>query len=379
MTSRLTIEEIHDHHALLLADFFRQTWNPTSTPEAVSASRQIAAARNPCEPGKAPPTFAAIMGDRIVGYCSSIPLRLWHRGVDRTAYWAKGLMVLPEFQGGPIGYHVLSALTKSQPLMAAVTVAPASRRLFAALGYHDHGAIPNLVRPTQFRMAARQLRPTSLELSPSAKLLGSAAEVMRAAGVSYSVGAVADAVGALIWRCPVGAHTAVSVERALVEAEVDQLWSSVREDCAAGPVRDGRAWGERYSSGSPGDYSFVTLRTGGRLEGVAVLRSLNPVADPRLAGVRMASVSDLLIHPDNPNFGALLAGAEREAARIGAGAVILTASNRIMIEQARRRGYWQRAGNIHFFLRSPERQSDQSIELERWWLCRGDGESDSTF
>jgi hypothetical protein len=380
MAGRVSVVSVEDHHSPLLADFFRQTWDPHSTADQVHAARRVSARENCSEPGLVPPTFAAIQDDRVIGYCSSLPLMLWSRGFAHRAYWAKGLMVLPEFRGGPIGFHVLNALSKSRPLMAAVTVAEGSKRLFGALGFRDYGAIPNLIRPTRLRLAANQLRPLNLAATgtPMRLALGSA-ELLRRTGLAALGGALADGITAPFWHSPLSNGARISIEIILAQSSVDLLWQEVREKLGGHPFRNHEALASHYSGEGDSPYRFVCLWRDDALKGVAVLKTPRLQGDSRLAGLRMASISDLLISPEDPDLGALLKATEQQAAFLGAGAVILSVSNRRVVEVARRRGYLERPGNIHFFLKATGQSTVWPDTLGEWWLTRGDGESDATF
>ena len=380
MTERLQVLEAQEEHAPLLAAFFRETWDPGSSAERVLGSWQLSATENPCEPGVAPPTYIAVQANRVLGYCSSLPLRLWSGSSEYPAYWAKGLMVLPEFRGGPIGFHVLSALTKSRPIMAAVTVADGSKRLFGALGYRDYGAIPNLVRPTRLSLLARQLRP--MDLPRSSALVGGAlriAEWSRKLKVSVGFGYLADTAAAPLFARRSGPDLVTGMETPPPWGEVDALWQELQGNIGAAPLRDSLAWDGRYKTVGASAYHFVTLRRASRLVGIAVIRTPKQDGDSRLAGLRMASISDMLVHPEEKGVGLLLAAAEQHAASMGAGAVILSITNRRIVESARRRGYLERRGNIHFFLRDTAKRTIWPESLGGWWLTRGDGESDATF
>lgn len=380
MAGRVSVLAAEAHHAPMLAEFFRLTWDPSATVERVLAGQATAAAANASEPGVVPPTFIAVQDDRVIGYCSSLPLTLWKQGQPHAAYWAKGLMVLPEFRSGPIGYHVLAALTKSRPLLAAVTVAEGSKRLFGALGYRDVGAIPNLVRATRYRMALSQIRPMALPLGSSGlkRVALRSAEFARRAGLAYAGGLLADGVSGLLYRSG-RAHGEVRLHDVLDTTELDTLWQQVQGEVPAMPARDGRTWSQRYFADGATMYRRVTLRRQGRLVGMALVKVPRVKGDPRLAGLRMASISDLLISPCDPGVGALLQAAEDAAAHMGAGSVILSVTDRRLVAAARQRGYLQRPGNIHFFLRDTNRDSAWPEPLGDWWLTRGDGESDATF
>jgi GNAT superfamily N-acetyltransferase len=122
-----------------LAAFFREVWDQRATAELVSTARRQAAAANLAEPGAEVPTTVVLADDRVVGYRSSLPVELWDGGVSYPGYWVKGLMVLPEYRNGPIGYRVLKELVGQLRRSVVLTVAPASVRLFEALGYANFG------------------------------------------------------------------------------------------------------------------------------------------------------------------------------------------------------------------------------------------------
>src|SRR5439155_18094383 len=146
-----------DEHAGLIATFYREAWGQATTAESVLSARRQAAAENVVAPGEAPPTAIVLEGSRVIGYCGSIPQRLWDGVAEHPAYWVKGLMVLPEYRGGPIGFLVVKELAKQLPRATILVVAPAARRLFSALGWTDLGAVANFVRLLRPARAARRL------------------------------------------------------------------------------------------------------------------------------------------------------------------------------------------------------------------------------
>ena len=60
-----------------LAAFFREVWDQRATAALVSTARRQAAAANLAEPGAEVPTTVVLADDRVVGYCSSLPVELW--------------------------------------------------------------------------------------------------------------------------------------------------------------------------------------------------------------------------------------------------------------------------------------------------------------
>ena len=115
---RLEIVEATDEHAAEVAEFIRAVWNPSAT----AARRCVAVgggALNTAEPGVPPPTWIALQAGRVLGYVTTIPVRFWDGERSWPAYWIKGLMVLPEYRNGPIGYAVMKAAIGRLPRFRA--------------------------------------------------------------------------------------------------------------------------------------------------------------------------------------------------------------------------------------------------------------------
>src|SRR6266550_6138652 len=169
-----------DDHADAIATFYREAWGEPATREAVLAARRNAG-----------PIALVLDGSRVIGHLGSIPYRLWDGIAEHPAHWTKGLMVLPEYRNGPIGFLVVKTLTAELSLATALVVAPAARRLFCALGYTDLGAVPNYVRPLRTARLARRVDVAGL----NAGLPRWAARGVRAAqrlGLAGLAGAAAE-------------------------------------------------------------------------------------------------------------------------------------------------------------------------------------------
>jgi len=370
-----------DEHADSLAAFYRAAWGGDVTAEAVLAGRRKAAAENSAAPGEVPPTAIVLEGSRVLGYCGSIPHRLWDGVAEHPAYWVKGLMVLPEYRRGPIGFLVGKELATQLPRATALVVAPAARRLFSALGYTDLGAVRNFVRPLRLASLARRLDPAELGLGLP-RWLRAGVRVAQRVGVAGLAGAT---VGLALRLAAVARGRAPSwlTTRCVGELpsreELDELWRGARTTMAASPVRDGTYLRWRY--GAEGNrYSFITVRDGPRLVGVAVLLGSKASPDARLRGVRTATISDIVFAPERADVGlAVLAGIERAARSAGADAVLCTTSHRTLARLLSRRAYVPLAGNVHFFLRDASGSGRWPRDLASWWLARGDSAADDVF
>jgi len=356
------------------------------TAEAVLAGRRKAASENGVAPGEVPPAAIVLGGGRVLAYCGSIPHRLWDGVAERPAYWVKGLMVLPEYRRGPIGFLVAKQLVTQLVCATALVVAPAARRLFSALGYTDLGAVTNFVRPLRLARLARRLDVAELGLGLP-PWLTAAVRVAQRAGVAGlaggAAGLVLDLAGAARGRPAFRLATGCALEPPSRE-ELDDLWRSARGAIAASPVRDGLYLRGRYGANRPAAdksrYSFITARDGTRLVGVAVLLQPKTIGDPRLRGVRVATISDVVFSPERAGVGlAVLAAVERAARSAGADAVLCTTSHRALARLLRRRAFVPLPGNVHFFVRDATGAGRWSHDLASWWLARGDSGADEVF
>lgn len=164
--------------------------------------------------------------------------------------------------------------------------------------------------------------------------------------------------------------------------ELEGLWSRARIGFPSAVVRDSHYLQDRYPIGGA-RYSWVGVRDGDGLVGVAIIRPPRAGAggDPRLRGIRVATLADLLHARTEPAAGlALLGAAEREARHLGADAILATASAPSMAQALGRQCYFPLAGNVHFLFRDVSGEHPEfGRQLTDWWLTRGDGLSDEVF
>lgn len=370
-----------DEHAAAIAAFYRASWSRDATAESVLANRRQAAAENVAEPGEPPPTALVLDGGRVIGYCGSIPLRLWDGAAERPAYWTKGLMVLPEFRKGPIGFLVCRELAALLPRAVGLVVAPAARRLFTATGFTDLGAIGNFVRLLRPAAVARQLDVGELGLDLPRWLVAAVRVAQRtglAALAGAGAGVVMDLAAATMRRPARGLTTSWSVD-APSEGELDAVWRSARGALQASAVRDGRYLRSRFAA-EEGRYVFCTVRKGMRLAGVAVVRRPSASSDPRLRNVRVATLSDIVFPPEWTDVGLALLGCVSQTARAaGADAILCSTSHPALARLLRRQAYVPLPGNVHVLLHDRSGATSWPQDLAAWWLARGDGEADEVF
>lgn len=385
--SKITTAMATEEHADAIAAFYRVVWDPKATSESVLAAMRLGAAQNVAAPGVPAPIALVFAGSTIVGYCGSIPQRVWDGVGERPAYWVKGLMVLPQYRNGPIGYLAVKELTSRLACATVLTVAPAARRLFAALGFQDLGAVHNWVRPLRPGVIAKQLDIEALGLPALPRWIGTGIRIAQRSGAA---GPLAQGAGALIDGISSLARLSTSRFDATIgvvpsRAELDELWVEARSRLKASPVRDGNYLSARFDPQSDhgqnvNPYEFIATRERGRLASVAAVRNPRTTSDSRLGTIRVATISDLVFPLAKPQAGLAALQAIAKAARAnGADALTCMTSHAGLARLLTRQGYLRMGGNVHFFLRDVNGPEHWPTDLNSWWLARGDGESDATF
>jgi GNAT superfamily N-acetyltransferase len=345
----------HNHQAAL-ARFFHEAW--AAPPPALDP---------------AAPAFALLVDGRMVGYVGTIPVRFHAGGRDYPGHWMKGFMVLPEYRNGAVGFLVLKRALQELPVTGSLSVAAPARRLFTATGFRELGTLSNQITLLRPRRVFSIIDPVALGLARP-RLVGPALRVARRIGAAALAGIT---VGALLglWRLVTRLDTAaLRLATAPPKPEaIDRLWQQLRDRIPAGVVRDGRHF-SRYGTG----YRFVTVHEGPRLEGVAVIRTPRSDGDPRLRGLRIAVLSDILVDPANRQVQrAILRAAEAAAHDAGADALLCSASHSSLRRLLSHQGYLPFPGNVALLARGLPEETCPTIDA--WWLTRGDGHADEVF
>lgn len=365
--SNVEIVRMDRSHAEPVAKFFRAVWDPAASADAVRLA------------GEETPAFLFLSDGRVLGYITAIPIQLWSGGAERPANWVKGLMVLPEYRGGPIGFLLLKEAVKHLVCPLAITVQSDACRLFEAMGFTQLGLMSNHIR-----VLAAQRLVTRLDLDALAlpKLPPWVAAVVRAA--RRPAAAVAPCVSALagIWSLPARLRSAgLSLEspaNSLDPAEIDGLWQTARGSIGAAPVRDAGYLQARY--GNDRSYRFVAVRDGSELAGVAVIRRPRAEGDPRLNGIRVATVSEVVFAPERPHAGvATLLGAEAVARSFEADVLLCSASHRVVRRVLLALAYVLLPATMRILARDHAGSHGLPTCLADWWLSRGDSHSDEAF
>jgi hypothetical protein len=168
------------------------------------------------------------------------------------------------------------------------------------------------------------------------------------------------------------------------QADLDELWRTGRPALRAAAVRDGVELDLRYGSTAGEErahYRFASVRTNGRLAGIAAVREPGAQGDPRLSGIAVATLSDAWFDPTSEQAGlATLGAAELMARALGADALLCSTGHAGLTDLLRRQGYLRAGGNMHLLFRdATETATSWPPELEQWWISRGDARSDGAF
>lgn len=375
---RVEAVRVAGEHLPALTEFYRAVWDPNATVQSVQASRASAGERNPVTPGEPPPTWLVLQGGRAIAHLTTIPITLWLDGTEQPAYWLKGLWVLPEHQRSSAGFLVLrAALEVSEPMLSLLHE-EAAIKLMEAVGFTNLGALPNKMRVLNPRAVLKRVDVTSVGLRTAPNWVRSSVSVVQsiAAPAIAPLASATTATWAAIATGAIG-DIRVDVTRELDRQGVDALWHEMRGELRAAPVRCGALFADRYALA--GEYVFVHARSRGRLVGLGIVKQPRDSGDPRLRGVRISSLSEILYRPSDERVGlAVLRGAERAARVLAADALLCSASAAPVRPLLRRRGYWSLPANLRVLVRAPKASTPPQT-IADWWVTRGDSEADGSF
>jgi hypothetical protein len=356
-------------------------WDADATADSVRRWLRTTAAQNVFEPGASPPTAGVFIGAHLVAILTSIPARFWNGKAFAAGHWLKGFWVLEQHRDGLIGYMLLKEMLKHVGLVASMPAALAPRRLSVALGMNDLGAVRNYIEPLRIARILSRLNPELLRLNGVSKPASIALKFAKAPPVAYASQALISlALTAL--RLP-GALAARDLtmqisEQLPSEADLDSLWTRARTTVISCATRSGAYLRWRYEQhGTDRRYWFASCWRRAELVGVAVLQPPDRLDDPRLLGLVIGSMVDLMLDPGCPGaMPGLFSVVRRQARSLNYDALLLTESHRALRTSLLREGYVPMRGNIHVMLRDPGGEHGLSLNLDDWMVTRGDAWSD---
>jgi hypothetical protein len=311
---------------------------------------------------------------------TSIPTRFWNGREFAAAHWLKGFWVLEQYRDGLIGYLLLKEMLKHVGLAASMPAALAPRGLSVALGMLDLGAIRNYIEPLRIARILRKLDPSLLNLNRVSKGASIALRFAKIPPVAHAADALISlCIAALRLPGAVAARklTTRMEERLPSDADLDRLWDRARGVVNSCATRSGAYLRWRYERGANGRYWFASSWHGAELVSLAVLQRPERLDDPRLAGLVIGSMVDLVLDPRCPAaLPSVLAAARRWARSMNYDALLLTMSHLAFRAPVLRAGYVPMTGNIHLMLRDPGGKHGLSPNLDTWMVTRGDAWSD---
>jgi hypothetical protein len=381
MPDLLKARQVHESDADAIAEFMRAAgWNNNATSDGVREWLQSSAARNPFAPGSAPPVVGVFIGPRLVACLTSLPTRFWNGKEFAQAHWLKGFWVLEQYRDGLIGYMLLKEMLKHVGLAASMPAALVPRRLSVALGMLDLGAVRNYIQPLRVARILRRLDPELLKLNGVSSTATLGLKFAKIPPIAYAIEALA-ALSLATLRLPgalaAGALTTALEERLPSQSDLDSLWARAQGNAMCCAERSGAYLKWRYERGAESRYGFALCWRGTDLVGLAVVQPPERLDDPRLAGLVIGSMVDLLLDPDCPGaLRGVLAAARSWARAQNQDALLLTASSLALRAPLLRAGFMPMPGNIHLMLRDPDGKQGLSRNLDEWMVTRGDAWSD---
>jgi hypothetical protein len=365
-----------------IAEFMRSAgWDANASIDSVLRWMRTTAMQNVFEPGASPPTAGVFIGSRLVAILTSIPARFWNGKELAAGHWLKGFWVLEQHRDGLIGYLLLKEMLKHVGLAASMPAALAPRRLSVALGMIDLGAVRNYIEPLRVARIIRRLGPQLLQLNGVSRRASIALKLAKFPPAAYAAQALAS-LGFAALRLPkiltARKLTTQVEERLPAETDLDSLWTRARTAVDSCATRSGGYLRWRYEQhGTDRRYWFASCWRTAQLVGVAVIQPPERLDDPRLAGLVIGSIVDLVLDPNCPGAMQSLLGAVRRCARsVNYDALLLTTSQRRLRAPLMRAGYVPMRGNIHVMLRDPGGKHGLSLKLDEWMVTRGDAWSD---
>lgn len=322
----------------------------------------------------------AFFGTRLAGFISTIPTQFWTGKENVPAYWFKGLWVLEEHRNSPIAVLLMKEIFRHVDLAASMPTG-AARRLSAALGMLDLGAVCDYIEPLRPTRILRKFDARRFEhLSVLARTGSAAIKLAKTPPIAYAIGALIS-LSFTVLRLP-SALTGRSLTSQLgaslpLGAVLDSLWARARHNLVCAPVRSDAYLRWRYERGAKGRYCFASAWRGDEIVGLAVLASPQRADDSRIAGLSIGSVVDLVLDPGcSAALPTLLRVTRQWAKAANYDALLLTGSHHSLRGALLRAGYIRLPGNIHFMLRDPGNKYGLSTDLNNWMVTRGDASGD---
>jgi GNAT superfamily N-acetyltransferase len=350
----------------MLLDFFRKEWGSGSDSDAGEVDLSV-------------PQWVCVRGGEAIGYLGTIPSSFRVNGEQVHASWLKGFWVTERYRSGPIGPMLLEKALSELDLVGSQVVAPAARRVLESQGVTHRCTLFNRVLLLRaHRVAGRiDLGGIGLRAAPAPMLAG--IRTLQKLGVMTVLGAIAGGGIRLVGATASLGSGGFSVREgwSLDARVVDDLWKRLRDQVSTSPDRSYRSLVQRYGAGDVHD--LLSIWTGEKLEGWVVVRRPGRSVDPRLSGLRVASIADVYFPIDRPVVGVRAVRAAEHLARgHGADALLCSGSHPVLERVLARRGYVGLPRTVAVLARDGVRHAFANGG-EHMWVTRGDARSDESL
>jgi len=348
--------------------FIRRVWPPRAEGSGQSADR-------PANARAVPVLF--VKDGEVIGHVGTVPVRLALPGGVRSAAWAVGLMVLPEYRNGLVAPLLMKKFNTAVDIGLTLHVEQPALRVFTGVGWRHLGVVPQYVRVLNARaFTAAFVRRGHRFLSPPWSRMWDA--VTRSSGLAGAVvGAtfgIASAAGWLRRSRPVGVSI---VEEHGFDPAYAELAERVQAKLGVWVVRDAEYLASRYG-GRMSAYRLIACRESGRLLGYCIVKSRQFRGDTRMRDIRMGTVVDCVFDPDMPRIlDALLYATVSVCRRERLDVVFCSASLRQMRRHLTRHGFLPIPGTLHAAVYDRTGTIVEMPALHSWHLMRGDSDADA--
>lgn len=373
--ARIAVERLGPEHAEPIQDFFAREWGGDGA--GSDGSGEV----DPREPALdfSTPQWICLRNGEAIGYLGTIPVVFRVGGERLSATWLKGFWVTEKYRSGPVGPMLLKQAVSELDLIGSQVVAPAARRVQESEGFTHRCTLFNrvlLVRAHRVlgRVDLQQVVPGSVPAP-----LRTVAKVLQTIGVMSIAGGVAGLCIRGLGRIADAGSRAYTVRGGwdIDDHALDDLWARLRDQVHTTPDRAAESLRDRYEG--DGKHDLYSVWSGDTLEGWSVLRRPAASTDPRLSGLRVASIADVFYPIGEPRVGsAARRAAEDGARRHGADAVLCSGSHPALQRLVAHRGYLTFPANVLIMARDGVAHAF-ATGGENMWVTRGDARSDEGF